>query len=479
MLLLEKGKLYDEDGLLAFDSRGEEEAIKSFIRSERVAVYVDSLSSYSCYGLLESLIFDEKARVIANKRGIATGSRILSRGKETRWIVSAPSWGRKHFEPGDIKDIRRTIDYVGVGWKPTSSSLGTAHMRHIWYLEHLKKHTCLPLWAELFIRKNAFGGIVQTPGRGMHYDELMMLDRTSAWIAEYVLHPCGSCFGFHGESNCWTYFAECEVFVPNTLPLGPFPVKSSKKSGTRTVWPTEEGYYHTYLWKEQVQDCREAGVFVRVIRGVGWNDYTTDNSYWAQEAYRLRKSSPDTAVAKYIKGMSVAGVGHHGQDRQFYYLSPDNREGRFNNLLNNDGEPLNYYLAEEEDNSVALMPHWFYYTVMMCNRTVYKKALHYAKEGRLVSIDFDSILVLDHDERHTYVSRKRYDMEDVSPGQWLWELLHNVDILGDRSFRSDEVSKLPGRSKSVSKEEESENKRTAKDHHYAKVGRSITSWPSN
>jgi hypothetical protein len=62
-----------------------------------------------------------------------------------------------------------------------------------------------------------------------------------------------------------------------------------------------------------------------------------------------------------------------------------------------------------------------------------------------VSIDYDSILIVEEDERHKFIARKDMNL-DIPPGTWMWVLLHNVHDIKERSFKSDEMNKTPGES---------------------------------
>lgn len=453
MLLLEGETIYDEDGIRLY--KGEPQDLVEYLRSVGASAFVNSFSSPDTIPLTETLIYDQGAKVIANKTGIPIGARIQA-GRETRWIVSGETWGIETLYPGVLRDLRELYQWYGVGYKPSPSSLGTALMREVWKRHKLPYHTALNSACEEFIRKHATGGIVQTPGKGKSYDELLMLDMSSAWVSQYVLHPTGTAISFRCGDNVedygfFTYFAECEVFIPYEIPLGPFPKRRKVKDGKRVTWPTLPGVYKkVYLWKEQVEDCRRAGCYVKVYSGYGWRDYTTDNSAWSQEAYVLRKTAHSDFIEGCCKRCAVSAIGHHAQGRKHYELvGPADCSDEDSPLVNEWGEAMDIYLHEEEDLNSALMVHWYAYTVMMCNHLVYQFALPYAKEGRLVAIDYDSILIVEKDERHQYVARKDFAGMDLPPGTWLYIILHNVMVPEDRHIISDEVTKRPGISRNT------------------------------
>lgn len=443
LLLLEKGTVYNERGEIL--SRGDSENAIAYLKNTDSSFLVECFNDVRSDSLTECLVFGGE-KVIANRRGEATCAR-LKAGRESRWIVSKKSWGIQELHPRILRELREFYEYYGIGYKPTPSSLGTELMRQVWQQERLARHTAPSISCERFIRKHHSGGIVQTPGKGRKYNELLMLDMSSAWVSHFVLHPTGTAVPFQGPDNTetfFTYFAECEVLVTDELPLGPFPYRTGSKDGKRVIYPTLPGVYKkVYLWKEQVSDCKRAGCFVRIIQGYGWNNYTTDSLSWAERAFVLRRGARTNNEVLWTKKCAVAAIGHHAQPREYYYLSPEEGEEGCE-LVDSYGNAFNIYLRKEKDLSAALMIHWYAYTIAMCNRHVYQFALPFAKEGRLVSIDYDSILIVEKDERHTYVARKDFEALDLPPGTWLWILLHDVEVLNDRSFRSRELTKTPG-----------------------------------
>lgn len=322
-------------------------------------------------------------------------------------------------------------------------------MVKVHYGHNLRKHSALSLAAEQFVSEHSVGGVVHTPGSGNFYQELLYMDMSSAYLSQYTVHPAGSAGWFVGEyfaEKYATYFARCIVRVIKELALGPFPVvRQGKGHQRRITYPTLEGNYETYLWKEQVEDCRAAGCEVTVYEGYGWQQFTTDNLPWAQEAFRLRQNAPTSFIEKGIKRGSVASIGHHKMPREHYFLVPEER-AEFGDIpvFSEWGDPYNLFVHVEPDPHSAFMYHWWSYTVMMCNHTVYNFALPYAQQGRLVMVDYDSIMVLEENESKRYI--KKYSVEAMScpPGTWLWMLLHNVKVHAARRFESDELTKLPG-----------------------------------
>jgi len=59
-------------------------------------------------------------------------------------------------------------------------------------------------------------------------------------------------------------------------------------------------------------------------------------------------------------------------------------------------------------------------------------------------IDYDAIMVLDGNDKYNYI--RKFDIGEVFAvaGDWKWRELHNVSVLGDRTFESDELTHKPG-----------------------------------
>lgn len=449
LLLLEKGTLYNARGHAVLRGSSPEELI-SYLKAESSCAVTQSVTAFHNLDLVVDLA-RQRVKVLANRKGEPNLLRIPGSKEGTRWIVESENWGVREASPGGVRYISDFIDWYGVGFKPTPGSLGRELMRLTWQRERLKKHTSPGLACEDFLRKNASGGIVQTPGKGTKYDELLMLDMGSAWLSRYVLHPTGTAIPF--QDGCdyleefFTYFAKCTVYVKEVLPLGPFPKRTGKFEGKRVTYPTEPGVYKDiFLWREQVSDCRRAGCLVQVHNGYGWREYTTDNFYWAKDSYdkRILAERDSGDFAGLCKRVITAAVGGHARPRDSYYLTLEGSYEQGDEPVIVGDECTDLWLRKEFNSSAALMVHWYYYTIAMCNSHVYQFALPFAKEGRLVQIDYDSVLIIEKDERHQYIKREYAKHFDLPPGTWLWMLLHNVHDIKDRSFRSDELSKTPG-----------------------------------
>ena len=428
-----------------FDSAGD---ILSFIFAHNYCAFTASLTNQRAFPYLDEFVGTPSAKVISDRQGRAHLLRATGSGHETRWVVKIDSWDEEA-DPPMLKRMDDIYKQVGIGYYPTPSSLGMGLMRAIWSQYGIQQHTALPLACESFIQNKSVGGIVQNNCVGKHFDELLYLDLTSAYLSKFTILPTGTASWFRGRGyeNLATWFARCTVFVPSDLALGPFPVvKQRRKDWRRRVqYPTLGGTYETYLWREQAEACALAGCDVQVHEGWGWPEFTSDTLRWCQEAYWLRQVSMQPWVEAGIKKSIVGAIGHHSMSRTHWYLVDEKRRRpEDTEVVTDDGDAINMYVREEWDAHSAYMTHWGEYTRMLCNLGVYQFALPYAERGTLVKIDFDSVMTLETDGAHQFIQKHSYEEALCPAGSWTYMLLHDVDIVTKRGFKSKELTRLPG-----------------------------------
>lgn len=456
LAFLEGGYIYDNMGrqLAAMDSVN----LIDWLCCHNTNLFAGSFLDMDILPLLQEMAFDPRARILCTKEGRPILARIQA-GKQTRWLVSSRSWGNAEgpgSERGWLQSMADLYCYYGLGYCPTPSSLGVQLMRYTYAKNNFQRHSSCNRAVEEFIRNNAVGGIVATPFKRRRFAIMSMLDMASAWVSSYTLHPTGTAERINEQTNLNDYFeafVECEIFIPRRLPLGPFPIRTNRKSGQRVIYPTEEGVYkNVYLWKIQIDDCHRAGCLVSCKGGWGWRESTTDNSEWAKYAYEKRQGANNGFIAVQAKAINVAPIGRMFRSREGYILKGDtgNRhEGclgetqRSVQIVNSNREPVNLYVVPDVDQRSALMPHWYAYTIARCNSHVYNFALPYAKAGTLAMIDYDSIMTT-MDVESMFIHKKSAEAKHVPYGTWLYTQLHNVHILNHRSFSSDEITKMPG-----------------------------------
>jgi hypothetical protein len=446
---LERGNVYGRKGELKA-SLDDANDLVDFLRDSHGCLFTGTLVQSFARQFIPGLVTMAPAKVLSTPKGKPVLVRVRC-GRESRWISTCDLWD----EVPEIELLERMWDiyeHAQVGFAPSPSSLGNKTMLKVYATyNHRKKHTAPSIACENFLHANSVGGRVWYPHIG-HYDQLVHLDEKMAYVAEWWMSPDGTAVivGNGHVEGLATYFCKCKVIIHKELALGPFPMKTKIGHKAKVVYPTLPGVYYVYLWKEEVALCTQAGCTVQVEFGFGWKSFTSDNLPWARRAFHLRQTATEKHVKTKTKGLAVAGIGHHGMKRERQFLVDEARRSPTDPVvLNEQGEPLDYYVHTEVDNSSAYMVHWNKFTEMKTRVASYNFALPFAIQGRLVSIDFDSIMILDGDDRHRFI--RKIDAEDVAlpPGTWLYTLLHNVNVIKDRTFESVEMTRKPGVKKNV------------------------------
>ena len=439
-------KLFMLIGKEIIDEHGVTEHVESwkdvihFVTTHNALLYTQSLTNEYHFPWLFEAVANEHTKVLCNQKGAPISVRIHQR--KTYWVIRASVWGFD-CDARFLTGMQEFFHYVGAGTFTTPSSLGHFLMKKMYAEFGFPQQTSLSKYCELFLREHLTGGMVQSPCVGNEYEELIELDKSSAYLAHWTVHPMGTGVAFrNGHCDQFeTWFALCEIEIHHDLALGPFPVRQVK---SRVIYPTLKGTYYAYLWKEQAMDCHSSGCSVRVHSGYGWRKMESYQVPWAQQAYWLRKNASTEFNERCCKAIAVAGIGHHSMRRERYYLAYEDMSKNDRYLTEDSGRPLRLQVVQESDDNAAIMLHWNNYTISQCNRDVYHFALPFAQEGRLVQLDYDSVLVLEKDERTRYIARNDMQHHNIEPGTWLWRALHDVKIVGPRAFRAREKNKLPG-----------------------------------
>jgi hypothetical protein len=444
LFLLEGHNVYDERGNKTMVPTYD--ALVEYLMRRNGLCFTQSLVDSRAFPFLDEAIVSHASLVSCTKKGVPTNA-LVRRGNTTRKIVPYAAWReRGAITFGFLREMRDLYNYVGVGTHGTPGALGHATMLNSFRINGLtQRHSSPNKRAQKFLWKHHVGGRCDTFGIGLSYPSLIELDMSSAYLAHYMEHPTGTSMFFLGDNVGLfaTYFAECEVTIEKELALGPFPVK--RRNAKKVIYPTLPGRYITYLWREQVGDCLAAGCAVRLLRGWGWRDITTDNAYWAKDTYQLRMGAYGGSVESDMKKIIVAAIGRHGMHNLFHQLVSEAEQVETDRvLLGSDFEPLAYFIHPTLDWTTPAMTHWFSYTIMQTARTLYRAALPFAEQGRLVMTNYDSILVLERDERRRYVKKYSAEAATVAAGEWRWQELTGVKILGNRSLTCDQKVVTPG-----------------------------------
>lgn len=364
-----------------------------------------------------------------------------------RWLVRSQVWN-DDATPQFTESLHNTFGYIGTGVKPSPSSVGRETMRKVWKDNRLGRYTNVSIACEDYLHDNCLGGIAVTPGIFRFTDEAILLDMKSAYPKHLRKLPCGAA-SYYVDGSYLQYeliwFAKCIVTIPRTLPLGPFPVRQLVPSHPveKIQYPTDPGVYETYLWSFQAEDCKRAGCTVDVISGYGWRSVTDDPQQWVDYMYELRQSAPSDDIMRHTKHITNATIGSMGMGRLLHVLTTEYTDGD-KVCFNEEGLPIELFVHPKYVGDSSLMPHWMYANIAYTNSAVYNFALPFAIEGRLLMIDYDSIIVSGSVDTSLY-HEKRSSAGNAAPiGSWLYTILHNCYIPAARSYESDEEMKRPG-----------------------------------
>lgn len=436
---IEKGRIIDEHGTVyRIDDFTD---LHYYAFRYNLLLFTRSVTAEHFQGILDYAVRDTAhAKVCCSQIGIPFSIR-LSNENRTSWLVTMDTW---KLEPTyeSLERLKKIFAYFGCGTTHTPASLGRNSMMYVYDLNNLTKQSSPSLAVENYLREHAVGGIVQTPqGEGVQCEETTQLDMASAYLSQYRKHPTGGAiyFGECEPEECATYFGRCRVTVNRQLPIGPFPYRRGDNRFC-VEYPVRPSTYETYLWKEQVEDCRNVGCKVDVLDGYYWRYWTTHNYPWSQYAYFKRKQALKEIEGD-VKGITNGAMGKFGSHRELYYLISGDGLADKRNIVRGVTEnhhPINYFVRQEINYSVPIMLHWYYYTIMQTNRVVYLFALPFAQQGRLVWMDYDSVMVIESDPvKGMYL--KKYDPRTlfIQPGTWIWSLWYNITIAhkGSRSFK--------------------------------------------
>lgn len=415
--------------------------------------FVDSLTNKRSFPFLKESVYSPFCDVLSNKDGVPIAIKCNGKHNITRWIVPASIWD-KRIDENFVSDMRTMYKYYKVGMKPTPGSLGRAVLRRSLYLNHEPKHTAPNAIALEYLRMHGYGGRCDTmvePYKVTQYtyDELLSVDMASGYLAHFMQLMTGTSHWFIGGhvKPYYTYFAECVVTIRKELALGPFPVRTGRK-GSKIVYPTLPGTYHTYLWKEQIERAQSMGCSVNISSGIGWLDYTTCTSDFCSYMHNSRVSHTGTHLEPTDKKIGVSTIGGFGMKQTYYYLvSEEEADDSLAASLDDDNNPIDFFPKPFTDYKQPSMLHWRDYCIMLCNLTLFNYALPYAETGRLIMTNYDELIIIATDEKQRYAQKHTLESLMCNMGDLRWQALTNVKIHGDRSLECDQKTVRPGVSK--------------------------------
>ncbi len=422
------------------------EEVKYDLCTASACILTDSPSMWTW---IDDAIQDKSCRVMCDNDGRINAIRVLYKRK-TAWVVASASWCES--DPLEaMETVRRVLNRCHAGDHITPSALGQALMIKHFPANELPQSGPHGLCRRM-LRRGLIGGRVDTIRPGEMFRELLETDCNGAYLARSVKLPTGTSVKIHpsdydrrkgdltdrrdpwtctepappGDREYVASFWRCQVKIPIDahLLLGPFgiPVNSDKKeifikNKIRTVaYPTQPGLYHTFLWDEEIELCREQGLEVELIEGWGWIRWTGCLKKWAEEMWRLRNEARgDKPAEAVIKKAALAALGRFAAAEESYTVGMPGDDTVGTWVRGDDDGITNYAINRKVGEGTCCMPHWYSYIMMQQRCVLYRKALPFARNGRLVGTNYDAVFLLP----------TRYEIgQTVEPnrklGAWKW-----------------------------------------------------------
>ncbi|SRR5258708_3947938 len=432
LFLLEGRNLYDKNGHKIECTTYQD--VRTTLLHSRGIAFVQSLSTD--IRLLHEILQISRDKVSCSKNGVPISLQIKERNQR-RKIIQATAWGERTVaDISFLQYLENVYAECNIGIYGTPGALGKGLMFDTWYRHMFSSYTSPNQTACNYLKQHGFGGRCDTPGIGQTFPVAIELDMSSAYLAHSFPLPVGTSLPFTDGNveRFATWFGRVKITIHNELALGPFPLRLSQRK-EKITYPTLPGVYYSYLWKEQAEDCLQAGCNIEVENGFGWKEFSNDMETFAREAYQLRMSLFGTAEEDGIKKAIVASFGRFGMNGEFYSLTSTCSPGDI--WLPTPQGPTGLYIHKEpHDYSQPSMMHWYSYILMQCARTLYKIALPYAIEGRLIATNYDAVFVVEKDESKQYVRKYTLAAQSAKMAELRWSRLRNFECLDDRSYKA-------------------------------------------
>jgi hypothetical protein len=295
-------------------------------------------------------------------------------GKRSHYLTPPGSWLTNEPTPDTLRTIRQAFTLAGVGTARSVVGLGATVMRDSWQGEPqwLPNASCLQA-----VKRNSSGQRVELFRTVPAWERF---DLPSAYPNHARLLPTGTGVRLTGEVEMEEWFMECDVTIRRRLPLGPFPVRVPGD----LAWPTEPGWYRTWLWKGHAEDTRRAGCTVTPRHGYGWSTMTDVLSSWVDRVLDMRRRAPSREAEALCKVSANAAIGCLGIGWERKALGKRG-DGGAPVFLN--GEPTELEITTTPGYPTPV--HWNKYIEMQVGRAIYALALPYAQAAQLVAIETD------------------------------------------------------------------------------------------
>jgi hypothetical protein len=450
------GTCYDSKGTIlgkGLDYAG----LANLALAERADIYVDSLTAEQWIDLVLDAVEDARACVRCSRSGGIVSIQFTGAARRTGSICSMANWASPDTGGVVQSDRRRALASIetvsrimGVGTYVSPGALGEAHWR-------AARRDCAPvsvpcLAARTTLLSHIVGGRADTPALGESFAEAYESDMRSAYPSLSVGVPVGTAGRMleePHEDEAVTYFAHCTVVVPGHC-RGVSPVSLSATDDPhsggglrrqRRVFRAVPGSHTCWLWREEVDAARESGFIVAVGAGWYWTRLDTDNRAWLARLAECRRVATAAGVVGLVKRAGVAAIGRHGMgDTTWELVNEAHADPAVDQPVIapwGDAPILALWLHPTAGPVSHRLPHWYSYILAKCRLALWRRYTAEERAGnRPLLTNFDGILTAG------YPTEPVSD-EDI-PGTWKASVLHDVEIVAPRSYRSRERTVLPG-----------------------------------
>ena len=379
---------------------------------------------------------------------------------------SIAGWLGQKCNPDSLARLRALMDLVGVGTHGSPAALSQALYRRMRNPKDPGPRIPPERLRQLLFEHGTGGRADLLAGKDEVFDEAFEYDMANAYLSTMRWLPSGDpvkwtesvgelCNGdqLGPDANMMaTFFCRCVVNIPERAQgMGPFPLRDEQTGNL--VYPTEVGWYgleqELWLWKDQIERCLEAGMFVWTTGEEAWGyqDWSDRCRRWANKLEKLRdQAAPD--LKPLVKMLIVAGIGWHGQKSESCKVVPLEEAQEVVSTGDGPGS-LMFGVSRTAKPNKPYMTHWYYWSIMRVGCAVWDFAQAEMRAGnRVLMTNYDAVLLM---ERHRtsvrFLPKRRVVGLNGHKGNrisWHETELHDVTIPASRSIVCREKIRLPG-----------------------------------
>lgn len=404
-----------EDGELRSAATWEELVTSMAMGEIGMDLHIEAMKRFP---YMKEAIFDKRATVGCNQEGELGGVEVRI-GRRRMWIGSLQSWGMKVATMGAAVLIRQLCDYMGEGTRQSPAAVGQASMRRLVAKPAHGWRRKVPCWQlRQMLQTGGVGARNDTwAGEGEYFPVAYEIDMDDAYLWGIQHIPDGVPLLIrHGESlveedhcrlsdlgrSMGTWFGQAVVWIPDTgltSKVSPLPFKDKGRitQPVKPGWYGHEPDHPVFLFKEDVEDCLEAGMLVW-LKGPqwAWTEMSSCMKPWAEHMVEKRAN-----VSSDLEGLCklsiVAAIGWHGQKPQRRKVVP------LKDALETDSEmictvgegadPTLYSVEVTRWESMPYMTHWYWHDQMNVRRWLRRITMEREALGDvLISTNTDSVI---------------------------------------------------------------------------------------